>query len=89
MFQAGSQWNGPERQHTWLWLAVWPGGGDKRKNQRGSLWQSRGCPVNGSSLDYILIDKEDGSEQRVDNLIYILRCPVLLLGGQKMGNEQG
>ena len=65
------------------------GGGDKRKNQRGSLQQSRGCPVNGSSVDYILIDKEDGSEQRVDNLIYILRCPVLLLGGQKMGNEQG
>jgi len=89
VFQEGSQWNGPERQHTRLWLAVWPGGGDKRKNQRGSLWQSHGCPVNCGSLDYILIDKEDGSEQRADNLIYILKCPVLLLGGQKMVKQQG
>ena len=29
--------------------------------------------VNSGSLDYILIDKEDGSEQRVDKLIYILK----------------
>jgi len=45
--------------------------------------------VNCGSLDYILIDKEDGSEQRADNLIYILKCPVLLLGGQKMVKQQG
>lgn len=57
-----SAWNGPERQYTWLWLA---GPGEAMKENRGEACGRAVCPVNSSSLDYILIDKEDGSEQRL------------------------
>ena len=32
VFQAGNQWKGPEREHTWLVAGMWPGGGCRRRN---------------------------------------------------------